>query len=454
MRYLYYWFFFIQHNMDLRLKKPLPKTDERPDRSLRLATFAVPLSGNKGSASMLIGLLDGLKAEGLSVETLVFSYYPARDRELARGLPGVEVLPGHPRDLVKLLPLLLLNRLAGRWLPSSWRRTFDRLSACDVICCVGGTTFADSMLYKVPWNIMAALPAFLVSRPLAFLSQTMGPFESKWNERCAHWTLRRAKLVHGRGRRSADFVTGLGIGDVRYWPDLSFMMSLDAARQSDRLANWRARIAALSLARGGSPVGLTPNTIVNGKMTGVGANYVALMAAIIVDLHERGYAPVLIPHSYRADNDGSHNNDTGLCKAILEQLPSGVDCLYVGEDLSSQELRLLVGDLRFLVASRFHSMISALAVGVPPLTIGWGRQKYLEVLEAFELGELYVDYAEADLHEVRRRIDLIEADHARIQGQIDQGLSQLLAVGSTLGAELLTRIGNQPQHPQNQRHAA
>ena len=135
--------------------------------------------------------------------------------------------------------------------------------------------------------------------------------------------------------------------------------------------------------------------------------------------------------------DGSHNNDTGLCRAILGQLPSHVDCLYVDEDLSSQELRLLVGDLRFLVASRFHSMISALAIGVPPLTLGWGRQKYLEVLETFDLGELYLDYAEADLNEVRRRIDLIEAEYERIEGQINQGLSQLLAIGSRLGAELI-----------------
>lgn len=424
--------------MDYKLKKSLLSADEGARRPLRLATFAVPLSGNKGSASMLIGLLDGLKAEGFSVEALVFSYYPERDRELARGLTGVEVLPGHPRDLLTLLPLLLLNRLAGRWLPGSWRRTFDRLSACDVICCVGGTTFADSMLYKVPWNIMAALPALLVDRPLAFLSQTMGPFENKWNALGAHWTLRRAKLVHGRGKRSADFVAGLGIQPVDHWPDLSFMMNLDQARQSARLAAWRQRIETVSAKRNGPPVGLTPNTIVNGKMTNAGANYVALMAAIIVDLHERGYAPVLIPHSYRSGDSGSHNNDTGLCSAILEQLPSHVDCLYIDEDLSSQELRLLVGDLRFLVASRFHSMISALAVGVPPLTLGWGRQKYLEVLETFDLGELYLDYAEADLNEVRRRIDLIEADYERIEGQIDQGLRQLLAAGSRLGDALLT----------------
>ena len=230
--------------MDLQLIKPLPDIDDHRRRSLRLATFAVPLSGNKGSASMLIGLLDGLKAEGFSIEALVFSYYPARDRELARSLPGIEVLPGHPRDLLKLLPLLVLNRLARRWLPASWRKTFDRLSACDVICCVGGTTFADSMLYKVPWNIMAALPALLVDRPLVFLSQTMGPFESKWNKLGALWTLRQARLVHGRGKRSADFVTGLGIRPVRYWPDLSFMMNLDQARQSARLAAWRERIEA------------------------------------------------------------------------------------------------------------------------------------------------------------------------------------------------------------------
>jgi hypothetical protein len=39
--------------------------------TLRIATFAVPLSGNKGSASMLVGLLDGLRAEQISNPTLL-----------------------------------------------------------------------------------------------------------------------------------------------------------------------------------------------------------------------------------------------------------------------------------------------------------------------------------------------------------------------------------------------
>ena len=37
----------------------------------------------------------------------------------------------------------------------------------------------------------------------------------------------------------------------------------------------------------------------------------------------------------------------------------------VEEDLSSQELRRLVGEFDLLVASRFHSMVSALVMGTP-----------------------------------------------------------------------------------------
>ena len=87
--------------------------DRREGRTkLRIATFAVPLSGNKGSASMLIGLIDGLKAKNYDVDALVYSYYPKRDREFAASMPWVRVRRGHPRHLVFLVPWLAFLKVA------------------------------------------------------------------------------------------------------------------------------------------------------------------------------------------------------------------------------------------------------------------------------------------------------------------------------------------------------
>ena len=75
----------------------------------------------------------------------------------------------------------ILNRLFGPLLPRSLQRPFRELAECDLVCLVGGTTFEDSMLFKVPWNAMAAWPAMLTRRNYIMLSQTLGPFERRLN---------------------------------------------------------------------------------------------------------------------------------------------------------------------------------------------------------------------------------------------------------------------------------
>jgi polysaccharide pyruvyl transferase WcaK-like protein len=143
-------------------------------------------------------------------------------------------------------------------------------------------------------------------------------------------------------------------------------------------------------------VGVTPNSIVYDKARKVGKDYLQFLANAITAIHQDECLPVLIPHSYRGDVQRLHNNDRGLCLAVLERLPDGVPCYYVDADLGSAELRAVVGQLHLLVASRFHSMISALATGVPPITFGWGDQKYREVLAEFGVEDLYVPYRGLD----------------------------------------------------------
>jgi hypothetical protein len=47
--------------------------------------------------------------------------------------------------------------------------------------------------------------------------------------------------------------------------------------------------------------------------------------------------------------------------------------------------------------------LAGVFLGVPPVTLGWGDQKYIEVFKAFGVPEFYVDYREASLHVLRQR---------------------------------------------------
>ena len=155
----------------------------------------------------------------------MFSYYPKRDDQIANRLPNVSVHPGHPKHIAfQLIPLMLLSLVFPFLVPKRWRSHLKALKSADLVLLMGGTTFADSMMYKVPWNVLAALPGYLLRKPTVFVSQTMGPFSKSLNRWAARWTLRHAAAVHGRGRTSTANVEGLGVSNVSYEPDLSIRL--------------------------------------------------------------------------------------------------------------------------------------------------------------------------------------------------------------------------------------
>jgi polysaccharide pyruvyl transferase WcaK-like protein len=293
------------------------------------------------------------------------------------------------------------------------------------------------MLHKVPWNVLAAIPALIVNRPIVLLSQTLGPFNRWLNRVAARWVLSRVILIHGRGQRSTDYVRYLGIKTVRYWPDLSFGMDLSAAKRAPDLQKWSTVLDRHSEGGRHRMVGLTPNTIVAEKMGRDGISYAALIAQSIQEFDARGYRAVLIPHSYRIGTEQAHNNDLHICREIINLLPPEVKCRFIDDDLSSQTLRLLIGRFDFLLASRFHSMVSALAMGVPPLTIGWGGHKYLEVLEEFGVQELYIDFSGVSLKAICERLNWLESHKEEVRRRIAVGRDTCMQLAEGLGEELI-----------------
>jgi colanic acid/amylovoran biosynthesis protein len=410
-------------------------------RPLRLAAFAVPLSGNKGSASMFLGLCDAFRAAGVPARFELFSYYPARDRRAAKDLEDVEVHAGHPVDIAfRLLPAILMMRWLPGLVPGSTRRSVEALKQCDAVLLVGGTTFADSMLYKVPWNVLAALPAVWLGKRFLFLSQTIGPLRRAANRWAARWTLGRADAVHGRGHTSAGWVERAGIRNGRRRCDLSFSMSVpDFDEVSDRVpivGELRTRLAGDSRL----PTGVAPSSIVHAKSGGLGIDYPEFMANAIRVLHERGRLPVLIAHSYREPLSELHNNDRAVCERILARLPGDVDCFYLDADLAPRDLRAVVGRMDLLVASRFHAMVSALSTGVPPITYGWGSHKFSEVLDDFGVSELYADCSQMRIDRFVSTLDRCEAEASGLRRRIGHALDEMRRESDGIAQEIASLV--------------
>jgi len=163
-----------------------------------------------------------------------------------------------------------------------------------------------------------------------------------------------------------------------------------------------------------------------------GADLVGILADFIATLREDLDARVIIlAHSLLEPERRSRNNDYHLCRELYERLDTRERVSLVVEDLTPSELRAEIGRCDVIVAARFHTMISAVCAGVPPIVPAWSH-KYREVMEGFGLGELVIElsalsagrlYAETRrlLEERERAAVLIRerlpavADSARVQ---------------------------------------
>lgn len=79
----------------------------------------------------------------------------------------------------------------------------------------------------------------------------------------------------------------------------------------------------------------------------------------------------------------SHSqSDSNLCKKIKKMFENDNRVMQINKDFSCLEFNALVSKFRFIIASRFHSIVHAYKNGIPCISMGWA-QKYQNLLNLF-----------------------------------------------------------------------
>ena len=133
-------------------------------------------------------------------------------------------------------------------------------------------------------------------------------------------------------------------------------------------------------------LGVAPSQVILNYCKRVGIDYVGQLARALDSVKtSRKVQLIILAHSNLGVGKTSSNNDIHVCRELYERC-SLFDKRLVNEDLTPEELRVIISQCDVFVASRFHSMISALCGLVPVLVTSWSH-KYREVMEEFECGE-------------------------------------------------------------------
>lgn len=415
----------------------------------RAAVIGGTFSGNKGAAGMLESVIVNLdrRLPG-RIRFDILSVYPKRDR--ARALPdNVRIVPAPPLMLIGVLPpiSIVYATLGALRLPRRFLLAFKPLRAiveADVLLDVSGISYVDGRFAALLYNVACNLPAILVGTPLVKLSQALGPLQNPATRAAALFILPRARRIYARGQDTQKHLASLGLTNVTPAADLAF--ALGAGQPLPPLPD--SLLAAFP--SGERTVGVCPSEVLSRACARRGIDLVAVLAAALDRIHEEtGARLVIVAHSLLGPEKRSPNNDYHVCAALHARMKRRDHAFLVVEDLTASQLRAVIARCDCLVAARFHSMISALCVGVPPVVPAWSH-KYREVMSEFGLERFVIEQADIGSDSIcagiRRALDERESIKRGIETHLGavtaSAMSQLdESVRTLAGLKRMPRVG-------------
>ena len=367
--------------------------------SKKIAIIGATISGNHGAEAMLSATIGRIRELQPDASFVVFSYLAKKDREITKD-KNLVVIDGSPIKLVfSLLPFTIIFAFFNFIGFDAGKRICPRsvrlLSQCDLLIDLAGVSFIDGREKFLPFNILTLAPAFFLKVPVVKFSQAMGPFRNPLNFFTAKHILSRCERLFARGEQTAANLSNLPLSRNSWQMagDLAFLLrDEDRLTEHGMLASQQIldSIGKLRNSRN-KIIGICPSSVVAGK---AGDDYTREMAQIVERLVGQGFGIVLFPNATREDHmDRLFNNDLPILKNIRDNVSDAARqyLITVEQDIYANDIRMIIAQCETVIVSRFHAMVMALSVGIPPIVVGWSH-KYVEVMKQFEMENSVSDF--------------------------------------------------------------
>ena len=353
---------------------------------------------NRGAQAMLFSVMDAIRQRFPQCEVYV-------------AFPG-EIHGAEERYRAKVLPwtFAVKARLVGWRLSRNARERFPGAeSAHDVAEVLGrASAILDVSGFKLSseFGVKESLDYcvnLLVGRilgvPYFVLPQSFGPFDYNPVAAVALWPfmsrgLRGAARLWARERTSYQRVARLAPKHLELGPDI---VLAHRDRQPERI--YRPGDGPRQIEMPVPAACIVPSMQVASRQQG--ADGALFYTGIVRQIAASGRTVVLLAHS---------GEDRELCRRIAQEAACGESLIVTGSDLDAIEMEHVIGQMDFMVASRYHSLVHAYRQGVPAVILGWA-DKYGE-LAAHVHQERFVLDTRAGQAEVSALVEELIGCHA------------------------------------------
>ena len=404
---------------------------------IEISIIGPTISGNKGAESMFQSAIQNISEAYPKAKFNLFTYYPKQDRVINKN-KNVKILSGTPINLALIItPLATIYSILKFFnLPTSFLERNGDISTLlksDLVIDMGGITFVDGREKYLPFNILCVLPPLLLKKKVMKYSQAMGPFNNHLNLFFAKSILPKIDLIVARGETTKKNLETLNIDNVAIAADAAFSMNVSKEAHSVTKEYLRDDLLNQNV------LGIAPSSVVGSYCKKNDRDYPKIMAEFINHIIEKkGFNVIIIPHSIRRYTRKKKNNDLVVSREIHNLVKNKSSCILISDELTAEELRVLISHCNFFIASRFHAMVSSLSMKVPTLVCGWSH-KYLEVLRMFQLEDYAFDYTNLSLNTLIGKFDEMIEQEGEIRDKLENFLPEVIA-SSKKNAELAKNL--------------
>ncbi len=348
--------------------------------------------------------------------------------------------------LIRLINIFSFSSIPGKASKSKpgplslYRELAGTIKSADMVIDVAGIEFIGNNKYKYKWGELFFTRMFqkMAGRfGVSYFKYTKsyGPLEGFLFRWMAKKLLAELPFLFIRGSNNLEEMKKFDLKTPMYlFPDVSLILKPSPKEKA------MSYLKSLGVDIDQPLVGISPSRVlskiaVTNPENTVGNNHRELVKKFIREYLALGYQVLIIPHAM--DRIDRKKCDWKLSLEILNEIGNPENVCLTGEDLSYADTRAVIGLLSFYVTGRYHSVASALYMGVPVICLAW-HIKYIDIMSEFLDDFLAVDCRNTGIndawllirkyHEDMSWFDRqkIRSNRLRIERQVERSIKMIM----------------------------
>jgi colanic acid/amylovoran biosynthesis protein len=345
---------------------------------------------NKGAEAMVYLAVDQLKRKYPKSKIIVLSSQDYKRSKEEKSNYNFEILPRDSHmmialskgklsltDYIKYMKVILKKKKPYL---KEMKRLQEIFENTQMIVDISGFALSSQFSTQHAKSYLARIDiAKAYNIPVYIMPQSFGPFDFKSDNKSIlekiKSNLSYADVVFAREKEGFELLRD----QFKLSDNLHFSMDSVLVNKEVNLNNVFKTKPVIKKFEDIYGVAIIPNmkTFKHGSKNEILQSYKSIIDTLLSS-NEKVY---IVRHSFE---------DLEACEAIKELYTDEESVVLINDDLSSMEFDELVKQFKYIIGSRFHSIVHAYKNAVPSIALGWAT-KYKELLEKFDQQEYLFD---------------------------------------------------------------